>query len=101
MGPRSISKTVNRVLGANQALPGHGVRCLEPAPTIDVMFDQLEYLVNHEGKGCPAGCKDCTRLRQVEDWLLQPFRDACSRQLSVRTASHRGRLRQQTRSKTS
>jgi len=41
---------------------------------IDVMFDQLEYLLAHESQDCSAGCKDCERLKAVGDWLLLPFR---------------------------
>jgi len=38
------------------------------------MFDQLAYLLGHESQGCPAGCQDCIRLKEIEGWLLQPFR---------------------------
>ena len=69
-----ISELANQTLVASRAAPGHRVSYIEPAPTINVMFDQLEYLLGHEGQGCPAGCQDCMRLREVEGWLLQPFR---------------------------
>ena len=62
---------------------------VEPAPRIDVMWDQLHYLLAHGRQGCPAGCGDCLRLKQVESWLLQPF-----------CASGGGRSPQQARSKT-
>jgi hypothetical protein len=69
-----ISELVNHTLVASQAAPAHGVCYIEAAPAKIVMFDQLEYLLGHESLGCPAGCQDCMRLREVEGWLLQPFR---------------------------
>ncbi|MGP8247701.1 MAG: hypothetical protein ACLQVN_24715 [Bryobacteraceae bacterium] len=41
---------------------------------VDAMFDQLEYLLDHESQDCPAGCADCERLKAVAAWLLLPFR---------------------------
>jgi hypothetical protein len=46
---------------------------IEPAPLIEVLFDQLEYLVTHAGQGCLPGCPDCARLEQVQKLLLMPF----------------------------
>jgi hypothetical protein len=46
---------------------------IEPAPLIDVLFDQLEYLVSHTGGECPAGCPDCNRFAQIKKLLLVPF----------------------------
>jgi hypothetical protein len=46
---------------------------IEPAPLIDVLFDQLEYLVSHVGQECPRGCPDCDRLGQIKKLLLVPF----------------------------
>jgi hypothetical protein len=46
---------------------------IEPAPLIDVLFDQLEYLFSHTGEECPAGCPDCNRCAQVKKLLLVPF----------------------------
>jgi hypothetical protein len=66
----------NRTLAVGEAVPGHRVSYVEPAPMIDVMFDQLQYLLGHESKGCTAGCRDCIRLKQVVGSLLQPFRAA-------------------------
>jgi len=45
----------------------------EPAPLIDVLFDQLEYLVSHMDHQCPPGCPDCSRLEQIVKLLLLPF----------------------------
>jgi hypothetical protein len=69
-----ISKPANQTVVAGEAGPSHRVCYIEAAPTMNVMFDQLEYLLAHESRGCPAGCQDCIRLREIEGWLLQPFR---------------------------
>jgi len=39
---------------------------------LDVLLEQLEYLVAHDD-GCAPGCPDCRRLAQVKRCLLQPF----------------------------
>jgi len=67
-------ESANQAIDANEHSPGNRLRYLEPAPKIDVMFDQLEYLLGHQDDECPAGCRECVRLKQVEDSLLQPFR---------------------------
>jgi hypothetical protein len=46
---------------------------IAPAPLIDVLFDQLEYLVSHTEEECPAGCPDCKRFEQIKKLLLVPF----------------------------
>jgi len=46
---------------------------IAPALLIDVLFDQLEYLVSHAGGECPAGCPDCKRFKQIKKLLLVPF----------------------------
>ena len=74
-----ISTPVSGTLTACPEIPGHRVCYVEASPMIDVMFDQLEYLLVHGNRGCPAGCEDCVRLKQVEAWLLQPFRETASR----------------------
>jgi hypothetical protein len=52
---------------------GRSVSFIQPAPLIDVLFDQLEYLVSHTGQECPPGCPDCARLNEVKKLLLIPF----------------------------
>ena len=47
---------------------------IEPAPKVDVLFDQLECLVNHVHGACPADCAECARLAEIETLLLAPFR---------------------------
>lgn len=49
-------------------------RNIEPAPVVDVMFDQLEYLVAHASCQCPVNCLDCDRLERIKGLLLVPFR---------------------------
>ncbi len=45
---------------------------LSEAPLLDVLLEQLEYLVVHED-GCAPDCPDCRRLAQLKRCLLQPF----------------------------
>ena len=82
-----ISEPANQTFVASEAAPGHRVCYIEAAPTMNVMFDQLEYLLGHESQGCPAGCQDCIRLREVEGWLLQPFRATEIRKQSASVAA--------------
>jgi hypothetical protein len=50
-----------------------GPSYIEAAPVMDVMFEQLEYLIAHQSPSCPPGCPECARLAQVESCLLLPF----------------------------
>ena len=73
-GHRRIPEAANGPSPAGQ--PGTtapGVRFMAPAPVVDAMFDQLEYLATHAVRSCPPGCADCARLTQVKDLLLLPF----------------------------
>jgi hypothetical protein len=57
--------------------PIAGVRSdcyVDPAPLMDVMLDQLRYLLSHQSPNCAPDCADCERLAGVEGWLLLPFR---------------------------
>ncbi len=45
---------------------------LPAAAVIDVLFEQLDYLLYH-ADSCQPGCADCRRLEQVKRSLLQPF----------------------------
>lgn len=47
---------------------------IAPALITDVLFDQLQYLVEHALGDCSTECADCRRLQMVTDWLLLPFR---------------------------
>jgi hypothetical protein len=46
---------------------------IDSAPLVDVMFDQLDYLISHVNDNCTVGCLDCARLTQVKLRLLEPF----------------------------
>jgi hypothetical protein len=43
-----------------------------PAAVIDVLIEQIEYLIAHADHSCP-GCADCVRLEQAKHYLLMPF----------------------------
>jgi len=71
---RSLSDAATQPCGPS---PEAGVRknCfIDPAPLMDVMLDQLAYLVAHKSPECPPDCLACERLQQVEGWLMLPFR---------------------------
>jgi hypothetical protein len=80
-----ISELANQTFVASDAAPGRRVCYIEAAPTTKVMFDQLEYLLGHKSQACPAGCRDCIRLREIEGWLLQLFRatEICEQRTTI------------------
>jgi len=43
-----------------------------PSAVLDVMQEQLQYLVTH-AVHCAPRCPDCARLEQMKECLLQPF----------------------------
>jgi hypothetical protein len=49
-------------------------KSVPPAPLVDVMFEQLEYLAAHLSDSCPTDCPDCRRLMRAAAPLLEPFR---------------------------
>ena len=51
----------------------HSASFIQPAPLVDVLFDQFEYLVSHTEEECPGGCPDCKRFEQIKKLLLVPF----------------------------
>lgn len=59
--------------GNPRPAPTGRTRYIEPAPIMNVMFEQIEYLLAHSDSACPSGCTDCARLVQVRKWLLSPF----------------------------
>jgi hypothetical protein len=67
-------KAVNQPVPASHPAHAEPPCYLAPAPLSEVLFDQLEYLLAHRTEDCPPGCTDCSRLQQVKDWLLLPFR---------------------------
>ncbi len=52
----------------------HESRYLAPAPAAAVMWEQMEYLMDHAGSSCHPDCPDCARLEHVKRYLLQPFK---------------------------
>lgn len=52
--------------------PGSGCYLVQPSP-MEVMREQLEYLLQHDDSNCYRGCADCQRLDQVKRFLLRPF----------------------------
>ena len=46
---------------------------IERASLEDVMFDQLEWLLEHASSSCARKCPHCMRLEPVKDLLLVPF----------------------------
>ena len=52
---------------------GRGSCYIEPASLIEVMFDQLAWLLEHASASCPAECPHCARLEKVKNLLLVPF----------------------------
>ena len=45
----------------------------QPAPTDEVMMEQLEFLLLHARHGRHAACSACVRLEQIGSVLLAPF----------------------------
>ena len=69
----SISSSPNRGPRVSAKVQ-HGCSYLGPAAsTVDVMWEQMEFLVAHAGEACKPGCPECNRLEQVKRCLLQPF----------------------------
>ena len=82
MDPERTVSDAQQPSGTGQA-PAAGSACyVESASTTDVMFDQLDYLAAHVNPYCSSKCKDCARLKQVERWLLLPFRPRATRRRS-------------------
>jgi len=46
---------------------------LEPAPAVAVMWEQMEFLVDHARPSCSPDCPECVRLEHVKQLLLRPF----------------------------
>ena len=71
---RPPSNTTDGPFVATPAVIERNVYDLKAALLADVMFEQLEYLIGHSDGDCPPDCIDCTRLQQVRNLLLLPFR---------------------------
>jgi hypothetical protein len=53
--------------------PRHARCYTDAAQLIDVMQDQVWYLMSHGDDHCLTGCPDCARLEEVRRCLLRPF----------------------------
>lgn len=74
----SLSSSPNHG-GVAAAAVAHKQSFPEPASTVAVMWEQMEFLVAHAGPACAPDCPECTRLEQVKQCLLRPFRHDGSR----------------------
>ena len=71
---RSPSDTEKQSAVATPAVIERRVLTLKAAPSTDVMYEQLEYLIGHSDGSCPPNCIDCDRLQKIRTLLLLPFR---------------------------
>jgi hypothetical protein len=71
---RSLSNTADQLPIAKPAAIERNVYNLKAAPSTDVMYEQLEYLIGHSDEDCPPDCIDCDRLQKIRTLLLLPFR---------------------------
>jgi hypothetical protein len=46
---------------------------IAPASLVEVMFDQLAWLLEHASASCSPECPQCARLEKVKNLLLAPF----------------------------
>ncbi len=53
----------------------HGMVYVAPAPPLDTLFEQLEYLTTHDRGTCLPLCSACCRMKMVRELLLSPFTD--------------------------
>jgi len=44
-----------------------------PAAAVEVMREQLDYLLAHVTPNCLPGCRECMRLAKIRRYLLRPF----------------------------
>ena len=66
----TLSPDHNRVAAAAAA---RGGLFQEPASPVAVMWEQMEFLLDHAGANCASECLECTRLEQLKVCLLRPF----------------------------
>jgi hypothetical protein len=66
----SLSPDQNRVAAVAAA---RGGLFQEPASPVAVMWEQMEFLLDHAGTNCTPECLECTRLEQLKVCLLRPF----------------------------
>jgi hypothetical protein len=72
-GGRKMTKTITQP-GLPTSLNEARHSCyIEPASPVEVMFDQLAWLLEHTNPSCSPGCLHCARLEKVKNLLLEPF----------------------------
>jgi len=71
---RSTSTATSRSYTTSRAVGVRSACYVDQAPVMEVLLDQLRYLIAHKSPECPAGCADCERLAGAQSWLLLPFR---------------------------
>jgi hypothetical protein len=71
---RSTSPAMDRPCATSPLASFRSDCYVDAAPLMDVMLDQLRYLLSHQSPNCAPDCADCERLAGVEGWLLLPFR---------------------------
>jgi hypothetical protein len=60
--------------GARLAPSNGSARCyVKTAPLLEVMEDQLRYLMEHSGAECVSECPECARREQAKRCLLRVF----------------------------
>jgi hypothetical protein len=67
----SISLSTNNRAAAPLAALGDLFQ--EPASPVAVMWEQMEFLLDHADANCSPECLECTRLEQLKRCLLRPF----------------------------
>jgi hypothetical protein len=80
---RSTFRATNRTGISNQTDSGRRMRYFGLASMLDLMFDQLEYMLAHESRDGPARWEDCQRRQRVGGWQLLP-----SAYLNIRFINH-------------
>jgi hypothetical protein len=75
---RQIGNAESPAAVVNQPANAPQSRYVPSAAVVDVLFDQLEYLVTHSGRDCPSDCLECGRLERVKHWLLLPFNNSAA-----------------------
>ena len=70
----------SNVNGGGAAAPGAAdanrpkARCyMAVTPLLEVLEDQLRFLIDHAARQCLPGCADCARLEEAKQCLLRPF----------------------------
>ena len=58
---------------AEAAVAPRGGLFQEAASPVAVMWEQMEFLLDHAGPTCSSECPECTRLEQLRRCLLRPF----------------------------